>query len=96
MKIIVKHNFEDKYTGEFRKVGDVLDIPKERLKEIQEAGDFVDVLEQEADPEKELEEEPEKKTEEEPAEPEEEPEKETEKKKETTRKKTSRGRKKGE
>ena len=44
MKVIVKHNFEDKHTGEFQTIGTVLDVTEERMKEIQKVGDFVEVL----------------------------------------------------
>lgn len=47
MKVIVKHNFEDKHTGEFKTIGTVMEITEERMKEIQKVGDFIEVLEAE-------------------------------------------------
>lgn len=42
MKVIVKSEFSDKYTGVLYKPGDVLEITDERFTEIQGVGDFVE------------------------------------------------------
>ena len=43
MKATVKVPFVDKHTGAFYNVGRVCDFTDERVKEIQEAGDFISV-----------------------------------------------------
>ncbi len=42
MKVIVKSNFTDRYTGELHKTGDLLEITDSRFAEIQGVGDFVE------------------------------------------------------
>lgn len=46
MKVKVKTEFQDKYTGELHKTGDVLDLNVQRINEILKVGCFVELVEQ--------------------------------------------------
>lgn len=45
MKVKVKTEFQDKYTGELHKTGDVLDLNVQRINEILKVGCFVELVE---------------------------------------------------
>ena len=44
MKVKVKKEFLDRYTGKIRKPGEVLEITDARLREIRRSGDYVEVV----------------------------------------------------
>lgn len=44
MKVKVKKEFLDRYTGKIRKHGEVLEITDARLREIRRSGDYVEVV----------------------------------------------------
>lgn len=52
MKVKVLKKFKDKYTGKIYKVGEVLNIKKERFEEILTKGEFVEKVEAEKADEK--------------------------------------------
>lgn len=45
MRVLVTTPFVDKHTGDFHRVGEILDVSGERFKEIAAAGGFVEALE---------------------------------------------------
>ena len=44
MKVKVKKDFPDRYTGKKRKVGEVFEVTGDRLREIRRSGDYVEVI----------------------------------------------------
>ena len=46
MKVKVKKEFLDRYTGLIRKPGEVLEITEARLREIRRSGDYVEVVQE--------------------------------------------------
>lgn len=50
MKARVLQKFEDKYTKEIHKVNDVIEITEERFEEILTVGNFVERIEEAAEP----------------------------------------------
>lgn len=43
VKVVVKKEFTDRYTGLKRKVGEKLDVTEARYREIKRSGDYVEV-----------------------------------------------------
>ena len=52
IKVTVKKEFHDRYTGKMRKVGDKFDVTYDRLAEIRRSGDYVEVVKAEEKKEK--------------------------------------------
>lgn len=52
IKVTVKKEFRDKYSGIKHKPGKILDITEERFREIKRSGDFVEATNAEKNPNK--------------------------------------------
>ena len=50
IKVVVKKEFPDRYTGKIHKVDETFDVKYYRLAEIRRSGDYVEVLKEKAAP----------------------------------------------
>lgn len=52
MKVRVKAEFKDKYTGKLHKIGDGLEMSAERINEVLKVGSFIELVAEHTEPER--------------------------------------------